>query len=62
MGIQDDIYDLEDFLENADAAEKDRFERIILYLGNIERDLEQYRKFYANMLELRNTIKQIDKE
>jgi hypothetical protein len=60
MGIQDDIFDLEDFLENADVTEKDRFDRIVDYVGELEREVEYYQKFYAAASNLRLVIKEIE--
>lgn len=60
MGIQDEIFDLEDFLENTDAVEKDRFDRIIRYLSRLEQELEYYQKFYAAASNLRLVMKEIE--
>ena len=59
MGIQDDIFDIEDRVKNTPEAES--FDRVIAYLGNLEKQLEQYREFYYTASELRRVSKKIDK-
>lgn len=59
MGIQDDIFDIEDRVKNTPEAES--FERVITYLGNLEKQLEQHREFYYAASELRRVSKKIDK-
>lgn len=58
MSIQDDIFDVEHALEG--KPEKDGFDRIHTYIGNLERELEIHRLFYIATEELRNSIKQIE--
>lgn len=59
MGIQDDIFDVEDRVKNTHEAES--FDRVVTYLGNLEKQLEQYREFYYAASELRRVSKKLEK-
>jgi conjugal transfer/entry exclusion protein len=61
MSIQDEIFDLEDFLENTDATEKDRFDRIIRYLGELEKEVDEYRKLKYHMHEIETMLKNFER-
>lgn len=60
MSIQDDIFDIEDFLERADASEADKFDRIVRYIGRLEEDVEKLQKIYAGLSYLIQAVKDMD--
>jgi hypothetical protein len=60
MSIQDDIFDVEDALK--DKPEYEQFERVVTYLGNLERNLEVYNSFYRAAVDLRVAIQKIEKQ
>ena len=58
MGIQDDIFDIEDQLEG--TAEAAQFEGIVDYLAELEREIAVYRSMLGNFENLKRAMMEHD--
>jgi len=63
MGITDDIFDVENDLENlqADESTKEAFDRIIIYLGRIETQNQEWTRFFRSFVDLRSAMDNLEK-
>ena len=59
MGIQDDIFDIEDRLEG--TAEAAQFDQIIDYIAELEREIDVYRAMFSNFENLKLAMIEHDK-
>ena len=60
MSIQDDIFDVEHALEG--KPESKSFNRIYTYLGQLERELKDYKDFYKSAVDLKIAIDKLSKK
>ena len=60
MSIQDDIFDVESYLEENDAVAADLFDGLIRYIGELEGEVEKYRQMEYHLAGLKRLLKDLE--